>query len=522
MKAINFFLERRYRVLVLIFFALFFCLGTSIYKDYGISWDEYRQRQTGLTTVRYVFQNNPALLTYSDRYYGAAFEVLLIAIEVFLKLSDIRTVYLMRHLVNFLAFYISVFFFYKLCKNRFNSYKIGLLGALFLILSPRIFADSFYNSKDLVFLSVFIISIYTLILYLNKKTLLTAIAHAIVCAFLVDTRIMGVIVPFFTIFFIFTDYLLAKTHKIDKKNILNFVVYLFILCIFTIMFWPTLWNRPLHQFVRACMLMSRYPWKGGVFYFGHDIKAAYLPWHYIPVWIAITTPIVYIIFFFFGLYTSLKRLLINPIQFYFQRRNDVIFMAWFFLPLISVISFRSVVYDGWRHLYFIYPAFLLISLVGLLSFLKTIKNKFKGAVYKFTNWTIILIVAASIINVARFMIRFHPYQNVYFNMLVGTMRNAKKTFELDYWGLSYRQALEYILKHDQDKTIKIFVESPPGWKNVSILHSKERKRLVLAKKIEDAKYFLSNYRWHEEEYSYKNEFYSITIDGAKIMVVYKL
>jgi hypothetical protein len=37
-----------------------------------------------------------------------------------------------------------------------------------------------------------------------------------------------------------------------------------------------------------------------------------------------------------------------------------------------------------------------------------------------------------------------------------------------------------------------------------------------------AKYFLSNYRWDREKHSYGEEYYSIKIDGAKIMVVYKL
>jgi len=37
-----------------------------------------------------------------------------------------------------------------------------------------------------------------------------------------------------------------------------------------------------------------------------------------------------------------------------------------------------------------------------------------------------------------------------------------------------------------------------------------------------AKYFLSDYRWQKEGYSYSQEFYSITVGRAKIMVVFKL
>ena len=139
----------------------------------------------------------------------------------------------MRHLVTFLLFYTSVFFFYRLCKYRFNSWKIGLLGSLFLILSPRIFAHSFYNPKDLPFLSMFIISIYTLVSYLNRKTLPRAAIHALICALLIDIRILGIIVPLFTVIFLFADLLIIKPIKIKNKKIIgSFLLYMALLISF--------------------------------------------------------------------------------------------------------------------------------------------------------------------------------------------------------------------------------------------------------------------------------------------------
>ena len=49
----------------------------------------------------------------------------------------------------------------------------------------------------------------------------------------------------------------------------------------------------------------------------------------------------------------------------------IINLAIFFTPLFAVIFLHSVVYDSWRHLYFIYPSFLLIALYG---FQKIISN----------------------------------------------------------------------------------------------------------------------------------------------------
>ena len=70
-----------------LFFLSLLLLGLSTYRDYGISFDEPRQRLTGAVTVNYLAetfhapafmvwwkQSFPALAQYEDRDYGVAFE----------------------------------------------------------------------------------------------------------------------------------------------------------------------------------------------------------------------------------------------------------------------------------------------------------------------------------------------------------------------------------------------------------------------------------------------------------------
>ena len=525
MTRIKILIEEKYKVIVCLFFAVFLCISIAVFKDYGISWDECQQRGTGIINILYVFKGDQRLLTDSERYHGPAFEMFLVAIEKILKLTKSpRATFFMRHLVTFLLFYTGVFFFYLLCKLRFSSWKIGLLGSLFLILSPRIFADSFYNSKDIAFLAIFIISVYTLVRYLNKKSIPTAAIHALVCGLLIDIRISGIIVPFFTIIFAIADLLIIKRKKIEcEKTVVSLLAYIVLLISSTILFWPILWENPIYHFMNAFKQMSHFPWGGTVLYLGNYINGKNLPWHYIPAWIIISTPLFYSFCFFVGCFVSMKLLLKNPLQVYLSKKNDFIFMLCFFSPLAAAIVFRSVLYDGWRQMFFIYPALLIISLVGLTSLFESIKIKFQGWDYKVITAIVILLMAGNLTNTARFMIKYHPYQNVYFNMLAGRdMKEVKNNFELDYWGLSYRKALEYILKNDTDKVIKVNLASFPGTIIANILTSDDRNRLVYVKNPDEAKYFLSNYRWHKDEYSYKNEYYSIKIDGAKIMVVYRL
>lgn len=509
-------IEQKYKVIICLFFAVFLCTGLSIFKDYGIPWDEPSQRRIGTMAIECTAKGEQAYIIERDRwdrYLGPAFEILLVAIEKGLNLKDTRTMYFMRHLVIFLFFYTGVIFFYLLCNYNFHSWKVGLLGSLFLILNPRIFAHSFYNSKDIPFLVMFIISIYTLIKYLDKKTLFRAFIHAFACSILIDIRILGIVVPFLTILFLIPDRK-ASNHRL---------VYMLFLILFTILFWPTLWRNPVYHFIVAFAHLARHPLTATVLYLGNYIKATNLPWHYIPIWIAISIPIVYILCFLIGCFIITKGLFKNPIQFYIKERNNLILLLWFFLPLTTVIVLKSVVYDAWRHMFFIYPAFLMISLSGLRFLFKTVKIKFQGVGYKLINAAFVSIIAFSLVNTVKFMVKNHPYQNIYFNILAGkNMDEVKNKFELDYWGLSYRKALEYILKNDTDKAIKIYVANSPGVSNAMILSPDDRNRLIYVKNPDEAKYFLSNYRWHKDEYPYKNEYYSIKIGGTKIMVVYRL
>ena len=74
-----------------------------------------------------------------------------------------------------------------------------------MILSPRIFADSFYNNKDLIFLSLFIISIYFTVNFINQITYANSFFAALTCAFATDVRIIGIIAPLIILLFFFLE-----------------------------------------------------------------------------------------------------------------------------------------------------------------------------------------------------------------------------------------------------------------------------------------------------------------------------
>jgi len=179
----------------------------------------------------------------------------------------------------------------------------------------------------------------------------------------------------------------------------------------------------------------------------------------------------------------------------------------------------SALYDGWRHLYFIYAPFLLIAMTGAARLLALIAEAGSGR-ERSAALFIAAAIVLSIVSTAYQMIRYHPFQNVYFNNLAGN--SAGQSFELDYWGLSFRKGLEYIVKNDKRPMIGLLANPIAPMMNNSIFLDKGDIKRLRHANIDQANYFLTNYRWHPLPYPLSNEVYSITVDNQKILSVFKL
>jgi hypothetical protein len=510
-------LERNRKLIVIAFFALFFLTSLSILKDYGLSWDEeFQWRQNGEIVYNYVFHNDrKALLDGNEKYHGPAFELILVLVQKALHLTDTRDVYLMRHFVTFLTFFTGVIFFYFLCKRSFKSWKIALTGCLFLVLSPRIFAESFYNSKDPIFLVLFIIGMYGLLIYHERQTYKNAILYALACAFTIDTRILGIILPLTSFCFIGIEFIhstIANTkERIHYGSLITFTI---LLPVFTLLFWPVLWKDTLFHFTAALSEMSKYHWGGSLLYRGVYLKATELPWHYLPVWISISTPVAYLLLFPVGLFFIGKQFCAGPMNFIIHKKEQLLALIVFFLPLLMVIVLKSAVYDGWRHVFFIYPAFIMIVLYGLKYIYSLLPNPKRIFIFFLT----LITIGFNLV----LLIDLHPYENVYFNFLAGKdMKEVKQNFELDYYGVSSKQALDYILKNDPSVKLNIYAEQYPQQLNAQYLPAEQRNRIKFSE-MEYADYFITQYRFHRQPYDFRNEIFSAKVGNATILSVFKL
>jgi len=518
---------RKQSALVSIFlFLIIFIVGISIFDDYGIHVDELAERNTGLITLKYVLNDvlkvpslpeelllTQDLLSYKDKDYGVVLQMPTVLFEYFMNFRfDEKTIFKIRHFWLFINFYVATIFFYMFIKKRFQNPFFSIIAVIFLVLSPRIFADAFYNNKDLLFLSWFIISLYFFVQFIYSSTILNGFFLSITIALSSNIRVVGLMILFFSCLFLLI--------KLIRKKI-KFSRFILLACLLIgvtvslwILFLPASWENPAKYLLNVFKSFSNFDHIEPEVYFGKLVPSDALPWHYILVWIGITTPILYLFLFLIGLVFIV---FVGEKKFSEDFFLDICMLSMFLIPIISAILFHSTLYNGWRHLYFIYVPFLYIAIYGFKNLLHSKFHLIKliiGTV-TFLSLTITLI----------WMIRNHPYQMVYFNFLA--REYAENNFEKDYWRLSSSECLKFIVA--QDNNLRIDISDYDAVLHVAkyALPIQDRNRLSTTSYGfggHPSKYVIANYTntiGNELQFPFYTPIYHITVDQMKIASVFQ-
>ena len=149
----------------------------------------------------------PSIKYYNN--YSIIFDVPAAFLELIFQKENAKDFYEFKHLLNFCVFYTGCLFFYRILRKRFNE-VVSLLGICIFILSPRIYGESFYNMKDIIFLTFMTISYYYCLKTfenINYKNLFFLSLFSAIC---IQIRIIGVAIPLsFLVFYLLT--ILCKT-----------------------------------------------------------------------------------------------------------------------------------------------------------------------------------------------------------------------------------------------------------------------------------------------------------------------
>ena len=396
--------------------ALFLLLGLALAGDYGIDPDEKNQRRIAQANWNYLRGKADSvaqgLPLYSDRVYGVAFELPLLLAQQALGLTADRDIHRLRALLTHLFFIIGGYFCYRLAYRLFNHRLLAMLALLIFLLHPRLYAHSFFNSKDPVFLSMLMLSLYLLERAFRRDTIGAFLLLGAAVGLLTNLRIMGIMLFAAPLAMRGLDWFYAGGGP-ERKHIL-LTAGLFALAAGLTLYaaTPYAWTNHVGYLAESLALTIDHPAVALQLFQGNLLFSKELPPHYTAVWFAITTPPPLLLLGGIGAAVTIAAVLRRPGAALgnTRLRFPVLLLACFLLPPAAAALLGSNQHQDWRHFYFLAAPFGLLAAGGLHWLISVRAGRFvRAGVYGLPGIGLSLLAIQ--------MAQIHPLQDVYFNFL---------------------------------------------------------------------------------------------------------
>ena len=272
------------------------------------------------------------------------------------------------------------------------------------------------------------------------------------------------------------------------------------------------------------------PWSHLQTYYNFILTEGYTrgttEWNWDPLVQAITTmPEIDLVLLIVGIGSAIRGILKS------KSRLLQLLLAWLAVPILRASLPGAANFDGIRHFEEFVPAACLLagyggaSLVGLATRLTGRKGLAAAG-----------LVALLVLNLAWIEARYFSYEHLYYNSLVGGLGGMQRINPdaTDYWGGSYRQGGQW-LNYNAEREAQVHVAiapwivklTAPLWLRSDIgLIEEPVVRLKVEQGYPVYVMFITRPGWYNSiaTFSVQNlkPVHQITVDGATILVIYKL
>lgn len=448
--------EALFRLLFALTTIFMFIIMLSLSGQYSISGDEWIQNQYGKEIYNYFFHGDTSAYNATNRpqgydniiYYSGGYELFLaIVTKVFPNVFE----YDVRHFFNALLGCF-LFLFTALIGKKIGGWKAGFFTLLFVWLSPRLFGESFNNSKDIPFALGMMFTLYHMIPFLKnlpKPSWRSVIYIALGIGFTLSTRIGGVLLfAYLGLFSLIIYFIKIKNKEINSffnpdfsQLLLKGLVIFVVSYVIGIATWPWALQSPLSNPMESFKQMEKFQIGINVLYGGELINSLSTPPNYTLNWIFRTSPEIVLAFFLVGI------LLIIPTAKHFHSKFIYFILFSAIFPVAYAVYSGSNLYDGWRHFLFVYPPMCILA-GTTISFLMEKYNK------KIVTIGLSSIIILGLFLPIRKLVSLHPNQYVYFNDLSGGLKGNYKQYETDYYMSSARETFNKLAEKENFAQLK--------------------------------------------------------------------
>lgn len=454
--------DKQWRFVFIGVAAIIAILLPALSPAYGQTGDEWLQIFYGRDIWDYFFGNDTQALDYNTllpRYQGM--ETQFKGQELYGGLFDFGTEILhrwfpsiphlvLRHFCNALTNVVLIISTGLIAKRFSRSWATGVLALLLMLFSPRIFGEGMNNPKDIPFAAGFTLAVYATLAFLQdgKKG---ALRHALLLllgfgmAFGVRSAggllFFGYLVAFVVLWKMFDPASKAswwQDANVRKKVFIYIVGGIVGGYILGLLFWPWGLQSPIGHPIESLQGMTNRETRIRTLFEGKYVLNSNMPWYYEFKWIFISNPLAVIAGVILFVVLGFTKRKVHGLFGYLA----LLFGALF--PLVYMVYKNSSVYDTWRHVFFVYPYWVIMSALGWQYVGRLIAGRFTkaGAAGAYIGHGIAVL---ALIPAIAWTIRVHPNQYVYFNELTGGIKGAEGRYELDYYYNSSQQQIKWML-----------------------------------------------------------------------------
>lgn len=336
---------------------------------------------------------------------------------------------------------------YCLCRRLGMSRVAALAGAMLLYLSPRFFAEGHYNNKDVVLLSLCLLTMLSGVRLWEKPTLCRGAVFALAGALCANTKIIGLCV--FGVMGLAALLHLTAQRRWSRSAVAAAVGTVLCFLLFYWLLTPAMWQDPAGYFRYVFLNATGFTrWDNSILFRGAVFKhsIAPLPFYYLPYMMLTTLPVYVTCLCALGQLTAVgcwvkqrKQLLSDPVSLLLLSAT----LLWA-APLGYAMVSNPVVYNGWRHFYFVFAGLSVLGAWGLEGLIRFFRTHGK----RWQQWAAAGLAGLCLATSALGILLNHPHQYAYYNALGRWLCPApiEEGMELDYWCVSLIDGLEQALK----------------------------------------------------------------------------
>lgn len=450
------------------FLGLVVCLF-SMMEDFGMSWDEQRRWRSGDQKLDYYesLWNSASkwetMQASPNDVYPGLYDI---PVALLRRHTDLDPVVLSRGanlffglfcvLSCFLLARLSFSTFHHECKEmrRWGPY----VAVLLLLTMPEFFGHIFINPKDIPFAATYTFGLWSigrLIISAPRFRLLDTFVAGLAVGMCMSARPPGVVL----LAYAFAAGSLAVFWGVSdrrelKQGFANLFIHGIAMGLVAIgvlfAFWPASHRNPFTSSVEAVERLRTFSETIPVLFEGQMYSAGDTPFYYV-VWVFLikaSLPVLVLLGVGFVLSLSwIRHRSAEGVKVDRLLPHHLLLILAVFFPFAYVLVKQPAIHNGFRHMLYVLPPLVVLLAMSWAGLIERITS-FRAKLLCWVGLGVVLLVAIVT------LVRLHPYQYVYYNVLVGGTHGALNRYETEYWFTSGKEALERLAASPEYKALR--------------------------------------------------------------------